>query len=78
MSGNRKSRGNNNPNLDPRAILAHDVAVANGEKGYCDPITGNYTFTAASLKEQGFCCQNKCRHCPWPPEEQLPLSLRLP
>ena len=73
MSGNRKPRGSNNLNLDTRVILAHDVAVANGKKGYCDPITGNYTFTAASLKEQGFCCQNKCRHRPWPPEEQLPL-----
>ena len=73
MSENRKPRGSNNLNLDTRVILAHDVAVANGKKGYCDPITGNYTFTAASLKEQGFCCQNKCRHCPWPPEEQLPM-----
>ena len=74
MSGNRKPRGNNNPNLDPHVILAHDVAVANGEKGYRDPITGNYTFTAASLKEQGFCCQNKCRHCPWPPEQELEVK----
>ena len=59
------------------AFMLGMFAVANGEKGYCDPITGNYTFTAASLKEQGFCCQNKCRHCPWPPEEQLPLSQHL-
>ena len=74
MSGNRKPRGSNNLNLEPHVIRAHDVAVANGEKGYCDPITGNYTFTAASLKEQGFCCQNKCRHCPWPPEQELEVK----
>ena len=78
MSENRKPIGSTNLDLDPRAIFAHHIAIANGERGYHDPITGNFTFTAASLKEQGFCCQNNCRHCPWPPNEQLPTSQNLP
>jgi hypothetical protein len=52
--------------LDPTIIFCHDNATANGKKGYRDPYTGNYTFTSTSLKNQGFCCENKCRHCPWP------------
>ena len=52
--------------FDPAIIFSHDNATTNGKKGYRDPYTGNYTFTSTSLKNQGFCCENKCRHCPWP------------
>ena len=34
--------------LDPCIIFAHDNATANDKKGYRDPLTGNYTFTATS------------------------------
>ena len=73
MADNRIYVGINNlsldPSLDPCIIFSHDNATANDKKGYRDPFTGNYTFTATSLKNQGFCCKNKCRHCPWPPKE---------
>ena len=65
--------GINKIDLDPAIIFCHDKATANDKKGYRDPYTGNYVFTSTSLKNQGFCCQNKCQHCPWPPEEKLPL-----
>ncbi|MFZ5476292.1 MAG: DUF5522 domain-containing protein [Myxococcota bacterium] len=56
--------------IDPRAQKAHDDAVARGQPGYRDPLTGWFVFTAKSLKDRGFCCGKGCRHCPWPPEEQ--------
>ena len=71
MGENRIYIGINNLCLDPCIIFSHDNATANDKKGYRDPFTGNYTFTATSLKNQGFCCKNKCRHCPWPPEEEV-------
>ena len=57
--------GLNKTDLDPVIIFSHDNATANGKKGYRDPFTGNYTFTSTSLKNHGFCCENKCRHCPY-------------
>lgn len=29
---------------------------------------GLYVFTEKYLKDRGYCCDNKCRHCPY--EEQ--------
>ncbi|MBK8737885.1 MAG: hypothetical protein IPL98_18985 [Saprospiraceae bacterium] len=26
---------------------------------------GLYVFTERYLKKRGYCCQNKCRHCPY-------------
>jgi len=26
---------------------------------------GLYVFTEAYLRERGYCCENKCRHCPY-------------
>lgn len=49
----------------PRILAAHDAAVAAGEAGYADPVTGWWVFTAASLAGQGGCCGRGCRHCPW-------------
>jgi hypothetical protein len=45
---------------------AHDRAVAAGEPGYLDPVTGWFVFTSVALRERGHCCGNGCRHCPWP------------
>jgi hypothetical protein len=45
---------------------AHDRAVAAGEPGYADPVTGFFVFTAAELAARGECCGSGCRHCPYP------------
>jgi hypothetical protein len=29
---------------------------------------GLYVFTANYLKRRGYCCDNGCRHCPYPKE----------
>jgi hypothetical protein len=26
---------------------------------------GNYVFTEAYHTKRGYCCKNKCLHCPW-------------
>lgn len=26
---------------------------------------GNFVFTKAYHLQRGYCCKNKCRHCPW-------------
>jgi hypothetical protein len=26
---------------------------------------GNFVFTAAYHLKRGYCCKNKCLHCPW-------------
>ena len=49
----------------PRILAAHDAAVAAGEAGYTDPVTGWWVFTAVTLAERGACCGQGCRHCPW-------------
>lgn len=35
-----------------------------------DPDTGLFVMTSHYLREQGECCGNGCRHCPWPAAEQ--------
>lgn len=45
---------------------AHDQAVLEGKAGYIDPDSGLFVLTEAVLRERGFCCENGCRHCPWP------------
>jgi hypothetical protein len=52
--------------LAREAILAaHRVAMAAGEPGYTDPVSGLFVFTAAYHAERGTCCENDCRHCPY-------------
>ena len=57
--------------LDPatpgydEALAAHEAAIRAGEALYHDPITGLWVMTAESLWERGFCCDLKCRHCPY-------------
>lgn len=51
---------------DRAAILAaHSAAMAQGELGYTDPVTGLFVFTAAYLADRGTCCHSGCRHCPY-------------
>jgi len=46
-------------------IDAHGAAMAAGEPGYADPVTGYYVMTAQTHAQRGFCCDNGCRHCPY-------------
>ena len=33
--------------------------------GYLDPTTGLFVFTRDHLVQRGWCCGNRCRHCPY-------------
>lgn len=46
-------------------LAVHSAAVAAGEDGYVDPLTGYFVFTATYLRDRGYCCEIGCRHCPW-------------
>jgi hypothetical protein len=46
-------------------LAAHRAAVASGEPGYFDPVTGLFVMTAATLADRGSCCDQGCRHCPY-------------
>ena len=43
----------------------HRAATHNGLKTYADPATGYSVFTEKALLDNGFCCGNDCRHCPY-------------
>lgn len=51
--------------ISPAAQRAHDAADARGESGYLDPASGLFVMTAGALVDQGACCGNGCRHCPY-------------
>ena len=46
-------------------LAAHDAALARGEAGYVDPVSGLFVLSAAYLAGRGFCCDQGCRHCPY-------------
>jgi len=54
--------------LSPRVTAAHDQAVERGDDGYMDPETGLFVMTRLYLERRGYCCDNGCRHCPYPAE----------
>lgn len=43
----------------------HAAAVARGDVGYRDPVSGLTVFTAEFLAARGYCCGSGCRHCPY-------------
>ncbi|KAL1922731.1 uncharacterized protein VTP21DRAFT_9107 [Calcarisporiella thermophila] len=49
----------------PEWVEVHRLACENGEMTYKDPATGYTVMTALSHKKRGYCCGNKCRHCPF-------------
>lgn len=53
-----------NPNYE-RIIAAHTSAMALGQAGYIDPVTGLFAITAATHMKRGTCCNRGCRHCPY-------------
>jgi hypothetical protein len=46
-------------------LAAHEAAMASGQDGYSDPVTGMFVMTAQALAAKGFCCDSGCRHCPY-------------
>jgi hypothetical protein len=46
-------------------LVAHAAALAAGEAGYLDPVSGLFVMTAGYLAERGSCCDSGCRHCPY-------------
>ncbi|MGH9069332.1 MAG: DUF5522 domain-containing protein [Acidimicrobiales bacterium] len=52
-------------------LAAHATALATGEPGYLDPVSGLFVLTAGFLADRGFCCRRGCRHCPYVVEEAM-------
>jgi hypothetical protein len=48
-----------------KIIFEHNQSLELGEPGYIDPETGLFVFNAKSLADEGKCCANICRHCPY-------------
>jgi len=46
-------------------MLAHNESMKLEEPGYLDPETGFFVFNAKTLADNGKCCTNICRHCPF-------------
>lgn len=46
-------------------LAAHAAAVAAGDDGYLDPVSGWFVLTAVHHLERGVCCDQGCRHCPY-------------
>lgn len=49
----------------------HDSASARADNSYIDPQDGMLVMTAHYLGKRGFCCGAGCRHCPYPPADQV-------
>ncbi len=49
----------------PDVLAAHAAALAAGEAGYPDPVSGLFVLTAGFLADRGTCCGRGCRHCPY-------------
>ena len=46
-------------------MSAHNQSLKLCDPGYLDPETGFFVFNAKSLADEGKCCANICRHCPY-------------
>jgi len=63
--------------IAPETITAEPIAAvgspepvscdAAGNDGYFE--NGRWVFSAAHHVRRGFCCQNRCRHCPYRPAD---------
>lgn len=51
--------------MTPPWAEAHRVAVEAGARGYRDPVTGYFVMTELAHRDRGYCCGNRCRHCPY-------------
>lgn len=48
-----------------RAVAAHRAALAGGDAGYFDPLSGLFVLTAVTHLARGTFCDQGCRHCPY-------------
>ncbi|MBM4150956.1 MAG: hypothetical protein FJ219_04835 [Ignavibacteria bacterium] len=46
-------------------IEIHDRTCYEGKEFYRDPFTRNLVFTKTKHLRRGYCCKNRCRHCPY-------------
>jgi hypothetical protein len=47
-------------------VREHRRAVEAGDPGYTDPASGLFVMTSQYLSDRGYCCEQGCRHCPYP------------
>jgi len=43
----------------------HESACAEQSMGYIDPETGKFVMSEYYLLKRNYCCNSKCRHCPY-------------
>ncbi len=48
------------------ALALGAIPTTEAPDSYTDPETGYLVFTAAYHTRRGYCCENNCRHCPYP------------
>lgn len=53
-----------NPRFE-EIMFKHNLSITLGQAGYIDPETGYFVFNAKTLADEGKCCANLCRHCPF-------------
>ena len=59
---------NNNQHIGMNEIDIEDIHQKSCDMGqlmYTDPKTGLSVFTKLYHTKRGYCCGNKCRHCPY-------------
>lgn len=49
----------------PVFLELHQKAFSEKKNSYLDSQTGFHVLTSYYLKSRGYCCTNKCRHCPY-------------
>lgn len=45
--------------------------ILKSEDYYIDPKTGKVILTEAYLLKRGYCCNSRCRHCPYGSDGRL-------
>jgi hypothetical protein len=55
----------------------HRQAMAADESFYLDPQTKLRVATAQSLWNRGYCCNYKCRHCPYGDPKRYASLLKM-
>ena len=45
--------------------MPHKIACEKEQDTYIDPETGLQVLTAYYMTRRGYCCANRCRHCPY-------------
>ncbi|MEY4616683.1 MAG: hypothetical protein RJB66_1643 [Pseudomonadota bacterium] len=53
------------PEFKRKCDQLHGEAIEAGSSYYLDPQSGLRVSTAVALLKRGYCCDCKCRHCPY-------------